>query len=135
MNEILIAGGKGRLGIYGPYFHLAWTPGAQVEAGDAAASIEAMQALGGGRELPLLVDIAGVTMSAAARRAYERAQAVSAVALLGSSVVDTVVAAALGRHDFCPHAYFTSRKEALAWLESFQVPELAAEEEPGLRNA
>lgn len=134
MEEILIAGGKGRLGMFGPNFHLAWTPGAQVDAGDAAASIEAMRALSGGRELPLLVDIAGVTMSAAARGAYERAEAVSAVALLGSSVVDTVVAAALGRHDFCPHAYFTSRTEAMAWLEDFQVPELAAGEQPGLRN-
>lgn len=135
MEEVLIAGGKGRLGMYGSYFHLAWTPGVQVDAGDAVSSIEAMRALSGGRELPLLVDIDGVTMSAAARGAYERAEAVSAVALLGSNVVDTVVAAALGRHRFCPHAYFTSRREAMAWLEGFKVPQLAAGEELGLRNA
>ena len=107
----------------------------QVDAGDALASIEAMRALGGGRELPLLVDIAGVTMSTAARGAYERAEAVSAVALLGSSVVDTVVAAALGRHGFCPHAYFTSRSEAMAWLQGLELSELAAGEELGFRNA
>lgn len=135
MKEIVIAGGKGRLRFYGSRFHLAWTPGSHVDAGDAAASIEAMQALGGGRALPLLVSIAGVTMGAGARAAYERAEAVSAVALLGSSVVDTVVAAALGRHGFCPHAYFTSRKEALAWLDGFRLPAVSAEQEPGLHNA
>ena len=135
MEEVMIAGGKGRLGMYGSCFYLAWTPGVQVDTGDAVASIEAMRALGGGRELPLLVDIAGVTMSAAARGAYERAEAVSAVALLGSSVVDTVVAAALGRHGFCPHAYFTSRSEAMAWLQGLELPELAAGEELGFRNA
>ncbi|NUU30150.1 STAS/SEC14 domain-containing protein [Arthrobacter sp. C9C5] len=122
MEEILIAGAKGRLGVCGPHFHLVWTPGAQVDAGDAAASIEGMRALSGGRELPVLVEISGVTMSAAARHTYERAEAVSAVALLGSSVVDTVVAAALGRHGFCPHAYFTSRKEALEWLDGLAAP-------------
>ena len=106
-----------------------------MDAGDAAESIQAMQALGGGRALPLLVTIAGVTMGAGARGAYERAEAVSAVALLGSSVVDTVVAAALGRHGFCPHAYFTSRKKALAWLDGFPLPAASAEQEPGLPNA
>lgn len=135
MKEIMIAGEKGRLGIYGSCLHLAWTRGAHVEAGDAAASIEAMHALSGGRRLPLLVTIAGVTMSAGARGSYDHAKAVSAVALLGSSVVDTVVAAALGRHGFCPHAYFTSRKKALAWLGGFQIPMVSAEEEPGVGNA
>ena len=135
MEEILIAGGKGRLGICGPHFHLVWAPGTLVDARDAAASIEAMRALGGGRELPLLVEISGVTMRSTARHTYERAKAVTAVALLGSSVVDTVVAAALGRHSFCPHAYFTSRTEALEWLEGLQLPELAAGEGTGLYKA
>ncbi len=135
MEEIVIADGKGRLGISGPYFHLVWVPGAQVDGVDAAASIQAMQRLGGGQALPLLVEISGVTMSAAARGAYERAEAVSAVALVGSSVVDTVVAAALGRHSFCPHAYFTSRTEAFEWLDGLQLPEPALVEEQGLPRA
>ncbi|MDQ0756241.1 STAS/SEC14 domain-containing protein [Arthrobacter sp. B3I4] len=117
MENILIAGGKARLCISeAGFFHLRWMPGSQVDAEDAAASIEAMRRLGAGRALPLLVEISAVTMSAAARGAFERAQAVSAVALVGSSVVDTVVAAALGRHSFCPHAYFVSGSEAAEWL-------------------
>lgn len=43
-------------------------------------SIEKMQGLSAGRALQLLVEIADVTMSAAARSASERAEAVSAVA-------------------------------------------------------
>lgn len=117
MEEILIADGKGRLGLSGRLLHLSWAPGSQVGIEDAIASIEVMRGLSDGSALPLLVDISSVTVSAAARGAYERAQAVSAVALVGSTVVDTVVAAALGRHDFCPHAYFTSRAEALKWLD------------------
>ena len=57
-------------------------------------------------------------------------RAVSAVAMVGSTVVDKVVAAALGRHGFCPHAYFTSRAEALEWLDG-----LASSQGRGLRQA
>lgn len=131
MEEILIAGGKGRLGVSGAAFlHLSWTPGSQVDLDDAMKSIEKMQALSAGRALPLLVEISDVTMNAAARGAYETAKAVSAVAIVGSTVVDKVAAAALGRHGFCPHAYFTSRAEALEWLDS-----LASPQGRGLRQA
>ncbi|WP_160666184.1 DUF7793 family protein [Pseudarthrobacter sp. ATCC 49987] len=131
MEEILIAGGKGRLGVSGAGFlHLFWRPGSQVDLDDAMKSIEKMQGLSAGRALPLLVEISDVTMSAAARGAFERARAVSAVAMVGSTVVDKVVAAALGRHGFCPHAYFTSRAEATEWLVS-----LASSRGRGLRQA
>ena len=117
MEDIVIAGGKARLSVTGAgFFHLRWAPDSQVDVDDARASIEAMQGLGDGRVRPLLVEISGVTVNAAARGAFERARAVSAVALVGSTVVDTVVAAALGRHDFCPHAYFVSHEEAKKWL-------------------
>ncbi len=72
----------------------------------------------GGTARPLLLEISGVTLSNAARAAFAHAQPASAVAMLGSSVVDTVMGAALSRHDHCPHAYFTSEAEALAWLDS-----------------
>jgi len=121
MEEILIADGKGRLGLSGRLLQLSWAPGSQVGIDDAMASIEVMRSLSDGSALPLLVDISSVTVSAAARGAYERAQAVSAVALVGSTVVDTVAAAALKRHDFCPHAYFTSRAEALEWLDGLSA--------------
>jgi hypothetical protein len=66
---------------------------------------------------PLLVQMTDVQVSAAARHAYDEARSVAAVALVGSSVVDRVVAAALGRLTFCPHEYFTSRPDAVAWLK------------------
>lgn len=117
MNEILIADGKGRLTLRGHYFHLAWTPESQVDADDAHASIEGMRSLSGTAR-PLLLEISGVSLSNAARAAFAHAQPATAVAMLGSSVVDTVMGAALSRHDHCPHAYFTSQAEALAWLDS-----------------
>src|SRR6478736_325374 len=90
MNEILIADGKGRLALRGPYFHLFWAPESQVDADDALASIEAMRSLGGTAR-PLLLEISGVTLSNAARAAFAHAQPASGVAMLGSSVVDTVM--------------------------------------------
>lgn len=117
MNTMQFADGKGRLELRGPYFHLVWAPGSQVDADDARASIEAMRSLSGTAR-PLLLEISGVTLSHAARAAFEHAQPASAVAMLGSTVVDTVMGAALGRHSHCPHAYFTSQAEALAWLDS-----------------
>lgn len=46
MEEMLIAGGEGRLGVGGAGFlHLFWTPGSQVDVDDAMKSIEKMQAL------------------------------------------------------------------------------------------
>ncbi|MBW4094424.1 MAG: STAS/SEC14 domain-containing protein [Acidobacteria bacterium] len=123
MEEILIAGGKGRLSVSGAGFlHLLWTPGSQVNLDDAMKSIDKMQCLSDGRALPLLVEISDVSMSSAARDVFERAKAVSAVAIVGSTVVDKVVSAYMGRHDFCPHAYFTSRGEALDWLDSLASP-------------
>jgi hypothetical protein len=124
VEEILIADGKGRLGVSGAGFlHPFWAPGSEVDVDDATKSIEVIKGLSDGRVLPLLVEISGVTMSAAARGAFERAEAVSAVALVGSTVVDKVVAVALGRHVFCPHAYFTSRPEALEWLDGLSASE------------
>ncbi|MDN4646540.1 DUF7793 family protein [Arthrobacter sp. PsM3] len=131
MEEILIAGGKGRLGVSGAGFlDLFWMPGSQVDLDDAMKSIGKIQGLSPGRALPLLVEITDVTMNAAARGAYEAAKAVSAVAIVGSTVVDKVAAAALGRHGFCPHAYFTSRAEAIQWLDG-----LASSQGRGLRQA
>jgi len=133
VEEVLIAGGKGRLGVSrAGFLHLFWTPGSQVDLDDAMKSIEKMQALSAGRALPLLVEISDVTMNAAARGAYETAKAVSAVAIVGSTVVDRVAAAALGRHGFCPHAYFTSRAEAIEWLDG---PASSSSEGGGLRQA
>jgi uncharacterized protein YegP (UPF0339 family) len=116
-GEITAAGGKYSLRFSEGLIESVWRPGSVVEAEDARASISAVQRLSGGTPAPLLVHMTEVQVSAAARHAYDEARSVAAVALLGSSVVDRVVAAAMGRLTFCPHEYFTSRQDALAWLK------------------
>jgi hypothetical protein len=116
-GEITAAGGKYALRFSEGLIESVWRPGSVVDVEDARASILAVERLSGGMPAPLLVHMTDVQVSAAARHAYDEARSVAAVALLGSSVVDRVVAAALGRLSFCPHEYFTSRPEALAWLK------------------
>ncbi|MGM7775417.1 hypothetical protein ACSVHC_05270 [Arthrobacter sp. KNU-44] len=52
---------------------------------------------------------------------------VSAVALVGATVVDRVMAAALLREHECPQGYFKSVEEAREWLNRFPVPEALEE--------
>ena len=117
MGEITAADGKNSLRFSEGIIESIWRPGSVVDVEDARASISAVERLSGGMPGPLLVHMTDVQVSAAARHAYDEARSVAAVALLGSSVVDRVVAAALGRLTFCPHEYFTSRQDALAWLK------------------
>jgi hypothetical protein len=115
--EITTADGKNSLNLNDGIIESIWHPGSVVDVDDARASILAVQRLSGGIPMPLLVELTGVQVSAAARRAYDDARSVAAVALIGSSVVDRVVAAAMHRHAFCPHKFFTSRQDAVAWLK------------------
>jgi uncharacterized protein YegP (UPF0339 family) len=117
MGEITTAGGKYSLSFSEGIIESIWRPGSVVDVEDARASISAVERLSGGTPAPLLVQMTDVQVSAAARHAYDEARSVAAVALVGSSVVDRVVAAALGRLTFCPHEYFTSRPDAVAWLK------------------
>jgi uncharacterized protein YegP (UPF0339 family) len=117
MGEITTSGGKNSLRFSEGIIESIWRPGSVVDVEDARASILAVERLSGGVPGPLLVQMTDVQVSAAARRAYDEARSVAAVALVGSSVVDRVVAAAMGRLTFCPHEYFTSRQDALVWLK------------------
>jgi uncharacterized protein YegP (UPF0339 family) len=117
MGEIATADGKNSLRFSEGIIESIWRPGSVVDVEDARASISAVERLSGGMPGPLLVQMTDVQVSAAARHAYDEARSVAAVALLGSSVVDRVVAAAMGRLTFCPHEYFTSRQDAVAWLK------------------
>ena len=117
MGEITTAGGKYSLSFSEGIIESIWRPGSVVDVKDARASILAVERLSGGTPAPLLVQMTDVQVSAAARHAYDEARSVAAVALVGSSVVDRVVAAAMGRLTFCPHEYFTSRQDAVVWLK------------------
>jgi uncharacterized protein YegP (UPF0339 family) len=117
MGEITTADGKNSLSFSEGIIESIWRPGSVVDVEDARASISAVQRLSGGMPVPLLVEMTDVQVSAAARHAYDEARSVAAVALVGSSVVDRVVAAGMGRLTFCPHEYFTSRQDAVVWLK------------------
>ncbi|MBT1004198.1 STAS/SEC14 domain-containing protein [Paenarthrobacter sp. DKR-5] len=114
-----ICAGKSTLEVRDAIIHQRWTPGSEVDARDAEESVRAVRALGGDTPRPLLLEMSDVSMSAAARNVYEHAQSVCAVALVGATLVDRVVAATMRRHDFCPHEFFTSAQDALAWLRQF----------------
>lgn len=123
MGEITLAGGKATLAAGpGGTLHLTWTPGSSVEADDATSAVLAVQRMSGGRPRRLLVEITDVVMSAGARCVLLEARFVAAVALVGSTVVDRVVAAALQRERNCPQRFFTSALDAVTWLDQLPDP-------------
>ncbi|MDF9749648.1 STAS/SEC14 domain-containing protein [Arthrobacter sp. ES3-54] len=101
-------------------FHLRWMPGSTVSAADADAVVAAVQGVTGTGLQPMLVEVVDVCMSPGARATLLGKRFVSAVALVGSTVVDRVVAASLLREQDCPHGYFTSVSAAREWLS--QLP-------------
>jgi hypothetical protein len=104
-------------------FHLRWTPGSAVSAADAEAVVAAVQGVTGASLQPMVVEVVDVCMSPGARETLVRSRFVSAVALVGATVVDRVMGAALLREQDCPHAYFTSVDYARQWLSRLPVPE------------
>jgi SpoIIAA-like len=110
--------GKGTMELSGGVLCLRWKRGAYIGIDVAKAAIAAISALGNGSRLPMLVEIQGVTHSAAARKVFPDASSVSRMALLGSSPVDRVIA--MFRLPLLPTGfpirYFTSEDKAQAWL-------------------
>lgn len=102
---------------------LRWTQGTAVSPADAEAVVAAVK--GTGDELrPIVVDIEDVWVSPGARRTLAGTRFVSAVALVGATVVDRVIAATLLRGQDCPFGYFTSEEDAKEWLARLPRPEL-----------
>lgn len=110
-------------------FHLRWLPGSKVSMEDAHAVIAAIQDVTGAALQPMLVEVEDVCMGLAVRETLMGTRFVSAVALVGPTVVDRVMAAALLRNQECPHGYFTSTDDAREWLGRITVPNEL--EEPG----
>ena len=110
--------GKGTMELSGGILHLRWKQGAYVGIDVAKAALEAISTLGQGARLPMLVEIQGVTHSAAARKVFPDPSSISRMALLGSSPVDRVIA--MFRLPLLPAGfpvrYFTSRDKATEWL-------------------
>lgn len=109
---------KGTLELANGVLRLRWKPGMTVGLDDAQGARAAVDALGQGTSLPMLIHVHGVRFSAEARRVFPSPSSVSRIALLGSSPVDQVIALFLLRICPlpCPVMYFTAEKKAAAWL-------------------
>ncbi|MGO4491990.1 STAS/SEC14 domain-containing protein [Arthrobacter sp. 2YAF22_2] len=118
-GPVLAANGKNSLSIRGGIIESVWTPGSSVDVGEARDAMRAAELIGQGTPRPMLSVMTDVVISAAARYEFAKSVHVSAIAVLGSSAVDRVVAAATGRDTRFPHEFFTSRTDALAWLNGF----------------
>lgn len=104
-------------------FHLRWMPGSIITAADADAVVAAVRDVTRNRLQPMLVEVVDVCMSPGARETLLGKRFVSAVALVGATIVDRVMAAALLREQDCPHGYFTSMEDAKHWLSQLPVPD------------
>ena len=97
-------------------FHLRLLPGAKVSSADVDALVSAVRSVSGSALHPLLVEVADAGISPSARETLLGVRIASAVALVGVTVVDRVIAAAFMRGKGCPHEYFTSVEDAKQWL-------------------
>jgi len=111
---------KGTLELSGGIYRLRWNQGATVDLEATESLLAALDTLGDGNPLPLLIHVEGVSFTHASRKVSPPASHVSRIALLGASPVDQVVALFLFRFCQlpCPIKYFTSLRPAMAWLRS-----------------
>lgn len=95
---------------------LHWAPGTFITYEVAVQAARVLEKLSGGQNLPLLVDIGGVTgLAAEARAGMNAYRGFSIIALLGDHPVGTVIAA-FAKQSLTPTAYFTDEESALRWL-------------------
>lgn len=102
------------------FLHLRWVPGVAIEVEDARAAMAKVNELCRQEQHPMLVDMAEVaSVSREARAVWSIPCGASRIALLGKSPVDRVLANFfLGVHvPPCPTRFFTSRSEAIDWLD------------------
>ncbi|WP_091251303.1 STAS/SEC14 domain-containing protein [Arthrobacter sp. ok909] len=100
---------------------LEWARGIVIDAPNAQLAMDRVNALCGGRPTPLLIDMATTeSVSRAARAVFAKRCDASAIALLGASAVDRVLANFfLGVNSApVPTRFFTDRDEAVRWLIS-----------------
>ncbi|TSE15746.1 STAS/SEC14 domain-containing protein [Arthrobacter sp. KBS0703] len=109
---------KGTMDLTDGFLRLRWRAGETIGPDEAHAALGAIDALGQGASLPMLIHVQGVNFSRAARRIFPSPSRVSRIALLGSSPVDYVIALFVLRMIPLPFPirYFTSSQEAITWL-------------------
>jgi len=111
------ADGKNSLSVDAGILESVWRPGSFVDAEDARDAMLAVDRISGGTPMPMLSEMTDVVFSAAARYQFAQSRGVVAIAVLGSSTVDRVIASATSRETKYPHEFFTSRTAAIAWLK------------------
>ncbi|MHA7276281.1 SpoIIAA family protein [Arthrobacter sp. HLT1-21] len=95
--------------------------GVEITGEIAEAHAERARALANGSLRPVLLEISGVgSISRDARAVFTGSRSSSAIAVLGTSSVDRVLANFLlgGDPPPCPTRFFTTESEAMAWLGS-----------------
>ncbi|MSR98722.1 MULTISPECIES: STAS/SEC14 domain-containing protein [unclassified Arthrobacter] len=93
--------------------------GEVITGGIAAQAAKEFEGLAGTGFSPLLLELTGVeSLTRTARKIFGAARNASAVAVVGSSQVDRVIANFLLGGDLppCPTRYFSSKSDALNWL-------------------
>jgi hypothetical protein len=110
------ADGKNSLSVNAGILESVWRPGSVVDVDDARDAMLAVGRITGGTPMPMLSEMTDVEFSAAARYVFALSTDVLAIAVLGSSAVDRVMAAGTSRHTKYPHEFFTSKDAAITWL-------------------
>jgi hypothetical protein len=110
--------GKGVLELCDGYLQLRWRSGQTIGVDESHRAVSAIETLGHGSSLPMLIQVEGVTFTREARKVFPSPGSVSRIALLGSSPVDYAIALFVLRVSPlpCPVAYFTSPTKAMTWL-------------------
>ena len=116
-GRIDAADGKNSLSVDAGILESVWRPGSFVDADDARDAMVAVDRISGGTPMPMLSEMTDVVFSAAARYQFAQSTGVVAIAVLGSSTVDRVIASATSRETKYPHEFFTSRTAAIEWLK------------------
>ena len=116
-GRIDAADGKNSLSVSAGILESVWRPGSFVDVDDARDAMRAVGRISGGTPMPMLSEMTDVEFSAAARYEFAQSKDVLAIAVLGSSAVDRVMAAGTQRHTQYPHEFFTSKDAAITWLK------------------
>lgn len=129
--EVTLSSGNAHLGMdANGILHLRWPAGSHVSEADALSVVAAVERLTGRGPLPMLVEVVDVDLTPGARGVFLRGRFVSAIALVGATIVDRVVAASLMRDQDCPHGYFDSAENARRWIRQFVLPAVGRKRSP-----
>ncbi|MDQ1060811.1 hypothetical protein QFZ23_004776 [Arthrobacter globiformis] len=109
---------KGTLEHVDGILRLSWRKGQTIGIEDVHCAVAAIDALGQGNSLPMLILLEGVNFTRESRKVFPSQGSVSRIALLGSSPVDYVIALFVLRVSPLPYpvSYFTSSRKAMTWL-------------------